>query len=103
LVRAGQRAICDQLENPKEAKGLLSAVSPNPVTPGVSMHDNVPPSAVRITTSPPHSFRARKPVFPFPISAPASFWPRRARLDYLSCSRISSPAEILFCRRKPRV
>ncbi|MEM1136591.1 MAG: DNA mismatch repair protein MutS, partial [Bacteroidota bacterium] len=42
LVRAGQRvAICDQLENPKEAKGIVKRGITELVTPGVSLNDNV--------------------------------------------------------------
>ncbi|WP_400193324.1 DNA mismatch repair protein MutS [Hymenobacter sp. B81] len=42
LVRAGQRvAICDQLEDPKQAKGLVKRGITELVTPGVSLHDNV--------------------------------------------------------------
>ncbi|RZK14675.1 MAG: DNA mismatch repair protein MutS, partial [Hymenobacter sp.] len=41
LVRAGQRvAICDQLEDPKQAKGLVKRGITELVTPGVSLHDN---------------------------------------------------------------
>jgi DNA mismatch repair protein MutS len=42
LVRAGQRvAICDQLEDPKEAKGIVKRGVTELVTPGVSYNDNV--------------------------------------------------------------
>jgi DNA mismatch repair protein MutS len=42
LVRAGQRvAICDQLEDPKFAKGLVKRGVTEMVTPGVSFNDNV--------------------------------------------------------------
>lgn len=42
LVRAGQRvAICDQLEDPKEAKGIVKRGVTELVTPGVSFNDNV--------------------------------------------------------------
>ncbi|WP_188811379.1 DNA mismatch repair protein MutS [Hymenobacter cavernae] len=42
LVRAGQRvAICDQLEDPKLAKGLVKRGITELVTPGVSFNDNV--------------------------------------------------------------
>lgn len=40
LVRAGQRvAICDQLEDPKMAKGIVKRGITEMVTPGVSLHD----------------------------------------------------------------
>ena len=40
LVRAGQRvAICDQLEDPKQAKGLVKRGITELITPGVSLHD----------------------------------------------------------------
>jgi DNA mismatch repair protein MutS len=42
LVRAGQRvAICDQLEDPKAAKGIVKRGVTELVTPGVSYNDNV--------------------------------------------------------------
>lgn len=42
LVRHGLRvAICDQLEDPKAAKGLVKRGITELVTPGVSVHDNV--------------------------------------------------------------
>ncbi|GAA4844920.1 DNA mismatch repair protein MutS [Algivirga pacifica] len=42
LVRAGQRvAICDQLEDPKTAKGIVKRGITELVTPGVSFNDNV--------------------------------------------------------------
>lgn len=42
LVRAGQRvAICDQLEDPKTAIGVVKRGVTELVTPGVSMHDQV--------------------------------------------------------------
>ncbi|WP_338869529.1 DNA mismatch repair protein MutS [Spirosoma sp. SC4-14] len=42
LVRAGQRvAICDQLEDPAQAKGIVRRGVTELVTPGVSFNDNV--------------------------------------------------------------
>src|SRR5574344_89730 len=42
LIRAGKRvAICDQLEDPKLAKGLVDRGVTELVTPGVTMSDNV--------------------------------------------------------------
>ncbi len=42
LVRAGERvAICDQIEDPKFAKGIVKRGVTELVTPGVSMNDNV--------------------------------------------------------------
>lgn len=42
LVRAGQRvAICDQLEDPATAKGIVKRGVTELVTPGVSLNDNV--------------------------------------------------------------
>ncbi|WP_194775173.1 DNA mismatch repair protein MutS [Pararhodonellum marinum] len=42
LVRAGQRvAICDQLEDPKEVKGIVKRGVTELVTPGLSFNDNV--------------------------------------------------------------
>jgi DNA mismatch repair protein MutS len=42
LVRAGERvAICDQLEDPSQAKGIVKRGVTELVTPGVSMNDNV--------------------------------------------------------------
>lgn len=42
LVRAGQRvAICEQLEDPKKAKGIVKRGVTELVTPGVTFHDNI--------------------------------------------------------------
>ena len=42
LVRAGLKvAVCDQLEDPKQAKGLVKRGVTELVTPGVVMHDQV--------------------------------------------------------------
>ncbi|MCY7359997.1 MAG: DNA mismatch repair protein MutS, partial [Rudanella sp.] len=42
LVRAGERvAICDQLEDPAQAKGIVRRGVTELVTPGVSFNDNV--------------------------------------------------------------
>ncbi len=42
LVRAGERvAICDQLEDPAAAKGIVKRGVTELVTPGVSFNDNV--------------------------------------------------------------
>ncbi|MDR0414021.1 MAG: DNA mismatch repair protein MutS [Prevotellaceae bacterium] len=42
LVRAGQRvAVCDQLEDPKQAKGVVKRGITELVTPGVTINDNV--------------------------------------------------------------
>ncbi len=42
LVRAGERvAICDQLEDPKTAKGVVKRGVTELVTPGVALHDEV--------------------------------------------------------------
>ncbi len=42
LIKAGQRvAICDQLENPKNVKGLIKRGISELVTPGLSYHDHV--------------------------------------------------------------
>ncbi len=42
LVRAGQRvAICDQLEDPKQVKGIVKRGVTELVTPGLSLNDNV--------------------------------------------------------------
>lgn len=42
LVRAGQRvAVCDQLEDPKTAKGIVKRGITELVTPGVAINDNI--------------------------------------------------------------
>src|SRR3990172_2479190 len=42
LIRAGERvAICDQLEDPKLAKGIVKRGVTELVTPGLSFHENV--------------------------------------------------------------
>ncbi len=42
LVRAGQRvAVCEQLEDPKTAKGIVKRGVTELVTPGITFHDNI--------------------------------------------------------------
>lgn len=42
LVRAGQRvAVCDQLEDPKQAKGIVKRGVTELVTPGVALSDKI--------------------------------------------------------------
>ena len=80
LVRAGQRvAICDQLENPKEAKGLVKRGITELVTPGVSMHDNVLERRSNNYLAAIHFGKTEAGISASSTSAPASFWPPRAR------------------------
>ncbi len=42
LVRAGQRvAVCEQLEDPKTAKGIVKRGVTELITPGITFHDNI--------------------------------------------------------------
>ncbi|GAB3876796.1 DNA mismatch repair protein MutS [Hymenobacter segetis] len=100
LVRAGQRvAICDQLENPKEAKGLVKRGITELVTPGVSMHDNVLERRSNNYLAAIHFGKTEAGISFLDIST-GEFLAAQGTLDYLGkLMQNFSPAEVLFCKK----
>jgi DNA mismatch repair protein MutS len=100
LVRAGQRvAICDQLENPKEAKGLVKRGITELVTPGVSMHDNVLERRSNNYLAAIHFGKQEAGISFLDIST-GEFLAAQGTLDYLGkLLQNFSPAEVLFCKK----
>ena len=100
LVRAGQRvAICDQLENPKEAKGLVKRGITELITPGVSMHDNVLERRSNNYLAAIHFGKSEAGISFLDIST-GEFLAAQGTLDYLGkLLQNFSPAEILFCKK----
>ena len=100
LVRAGQRvAICDQLENPKEAKGLVKRGITELVTPGLSMHDNVLERRANNYLAAIHFGKVEAGISFLDIST-GEFLVAQGTLDYLGkLLQNFSPAEILYCKK----
>ena len=100
LVRAGQRvAICDQLEDPKLAKGLVKRGITELVTPGVSMHDNVLERRTNNYLAAIHFGKSEAGISFLDIST-GEFLVAQGTLDYLGkLLQNFSPAEILFCKK----
>ena len=100
LVRAGQRvAICDQLEDPKQAKGLVKRGITELVTPGVSMHDHTLERRQNNYLAAVHFGKSEAGVSFLDIST-GEFLVAQGTLDYLGkLLQNFRPAEVLFCKR----
>ena len=100
LVRAGQRvAICDQLEDPKLAKGLVKRGITELVTPGLSMHDNVLERRANNYLAAVHFGKSEAGISFLDIST-GEFLVAQGTLDYLGkLLQNFSPAEVLFCKK----
>jgi len=100
LVRAGQRvAICDQLEDPKQAKGLVKRGITELVTPGVSMHDNTLERRQNNYLAAVHFGKTEAGISFLDIST-GEFLAAQGTLDYLGkLLQNFRPAEVLFCKR----
>ena len=100
LVRAGQRvAICDQLEDPKQAKGLVKRGITELVTPGVSMHDNVLERRANNYLAAIHFGKQEAGISFLDIST-GEFLVAQGDLAYLGkLLQNFSPAEVLFCKK----
>ncbi len=92
LVRAGERvAICEQLEDPKQVKGLVKRGVIELVTPGVVLGDNILANKEN-TFSRRSTSAGRRPVWRFSIFRRASFTsPRAATTTSTSSFRTSHP------------
>ncbi|MCC2547249.1 DNA mismatch repair protein MutS [Hymenobacter sp. BT175] len=100
LVRAGQRvAICDQLEDPKLAKGLVKRGITELVTPGVSYHDNVLERKSNNYLAAIHFGKHEAGISFLDIST-GEFLVAQGDLNYLGkLLQNFAPAEVLFCKR----
>jgi DNA mismatch repair protein MutS len=100
LVRAGQRvAICDQLEDPKQAKGLVKRGITELVTPGVSMHDNTLERRQNNYLAAVHFGKTEGGISFLDIST-GEFLVAQGTIDYLGkLLQNFRPAEVLYCKR----
>ncbi|QDA62542.1 DNA mismatch repair protein MutS [Hymenobacter jejuensis] len=100
LVRAGQRvAICDQLEDPKQAKGLVKRGVTELVTPGVSFNDNVLERKSNNYLAAVHFGKQEAGIAFLDIST-GEFLVAQGDLAYLGkLLQNFSPAEVLFCKK----
>ncbi len=100
LVRAGQRvAICDQLEDPKQAKGLVKRGITELITPGVSMHDNVLDRRANNYLCAIHFGKAEAGISFLDIST-GEFLVAQGDREYLGkLLQNFRPAEVLFCKK----
>ena len=100
LVRAGQRvAICDQLEDPKQAKGLVKRGITELVTPGVSMHDHTLERRQNNYLAAVHFGKTEAGISFLDIST-GEFLVAQGTVDYLGkLLQNFRPAEVLFCKR----
>ncbi|WP_242478860.1 DNA mismatch repair protein MutS [Hymenobacter lapidiphilus] len=103
LVRAGQRvAICDQLEDPKQAKGLVKRGVTELVTPGVSLHDNVLERRANNYLCAVHFGKQEAGVSFLDIST-GEFLVAQGTVEYLGkLLQNFQPAEVLFCKKSRR-
>ena len=100
LVRAGQRvAICDQLEDPKQAKGLVKRGITELVTPGVSLHDHTLERRQNNYLAAVHFGKTEAGISFLDIST-GEFLVAQGTVDYLGkLLQNFRPAEVLFCKK----
>ncbi|OUJ69135.1 DNA mismatch repair protein MutS [Hymenobacter crusticola] len=100
LVRAGQRvAICDQLEDPKLAKGLVKRGITELVTPGVSFNDNVLERKSNNYLCAIHFGKQEAGISFLDIST-GEFLVAQGDREYLGkLLQNFAPAEVLFCKK----
>ncbi|SDL68873.1 DNA mismatch repair protein MutS [Catalinimonas alkaloidigena] len=100
LVRAGQRvAICDQLEDPKSAIGVVKRGVTELVTPGVSLNDNVLESKQNNFLAALHQERNLYGVAFLDIST-GEFLVAQGQADYVDkLFQNFQPSEVLHCRQ----
>lgn len=100
LVRAGQRvAICDQLEDPKQAKGLVKRGITELVTPGVSLHDNVLERRANNYLAAVHFGRNQQAGISFLDISTGEFLVAQGDMGYLGkLLQNFAPSEVLLCK-----
>ncbi|AYA37508.1 DNA mismatch repair protein MutS [Hymenobacter oligotrophus] len=102
LVRAGQRvAICDQLEDPKQAKGLVKRGITELVTPGVSLHDNVLERRANNYLAAVHFGKNHQAGIAFLDISTGEFLVAQGDAGYLGkLLQNFAPAEVLHCKQQ---
>ena len=100
LVRAGQRvAICDQLEDPKFAKGVVKRGVTELVTPGLSFNDNVLDRKRNNYLASLHFERDKMGIALLDLST-GEFLISSGSLSYIEKLLQSfNPAEVIYCRQ----
>lgn len=101
LVRAGERvAICDQLENPAEAKGIVKRGVTELVTPGVSFNDNVLDVRRNNYLAAVHFGKNDQLGLSLLDISTGEFLVAQGNVGYVDKMLQSfSPAEVLFCKK----
>ena len=101
LVRAGQRvAICDQLEDPSQAKGIVKRGVTELVTPGVSYNDNVLDHKHNNYLASVHFAAEDYMGVAFLDISTGEFFTTEGSVAYIDkLIQGFSPAEILYCKK----
>lgn len=101
LVRAGERvAICDQLEDPATAKGIVKRGVTELVTPGVSLNDNVLDVRRNNYLAAVHVGQDGSYGVAFLDISTGEFMTAQGNAAYVDkMLQGFSPAEVLFCKR----
>ncbi|MGA0558427.1 DNA mismatch repair protein MutS [Larkinella sp. VNQ87] len=105
LVRAGERvAICDQLEDPAMAKGIVKRGVTELVTPGVSFNDNVLDTRRNNYLAAVHFAKGANPEGQFGVAfldiSTGEFLTAQGNAAYADKLLQSfNPSEILFCKK----
>lgn len=104
LVRAGERvAICDQLENPAEAKGIVKRGVTELVTPGVSYNDNVLDGRRNNYLAAVHFGKDDQLGLSLLDISTGEFLAAQGNAGYVDKMLQSfSPAEVLFCKKNKK-
>ncbi len=101
LVRAGQRvAICDQLEDPKFAQGIVKRGVTEMVTPGIAFHDNVLDVKRNNYLAAVHIVGETVGIAFLDIST-GEFFASQGNIAYIDKLLQSfAPAEVLYCKNQ---
>ncbi len=102
LVRAGERvAICDQLEDPATAKGIVKRGVTELVTPGVSLNDNVLDTRRNNYLACVHLGKEDRHGIAFLDISTGEFMTAQGNTAYLDKLLQSlAPTEVLFCKKE---
>jgi DNA mismatch repair protein MutS len=97
LIRAGQRvAVCDQLEDPKQAKGIVKRGITELVTPGITINDNALENKENNFLSCVHLTKTGAGVAFLDVST-GEFYVAEGNFDYIDKLLTNfSPKEVLF-------
>ncbi|UPK71505.1 DNA mismatch repair protein MutS [Chitinophaga filiformis] len=103
LVKAGYRvAVCDQLEDPKAAKGIVKRGVTEMVTPGVAVNDKILENASNNFLAAVHFGKDQTGVSFLDIST-GEFFVAQGSLEYVDKLLQSfKPAEVIFARQQQK-